>query len=319
MTSSQNYAIQEFVSKLSTGEIGIGTYSIATPDSEVTLPVAILSKAAENQTILYTFHGAIDQSAREIPYFHGAQFVKKYGNDVTIVAIADPGLRLSTTNRYTWYAGDYGFNTQSVLSELTREISQTIAPKKTIFLGGSSGAHPALLHSHAIKGSICVTVNPLAIISAYKIYIEKYLGTAWPDAEGRTPAYRDDIIDLYAAGYQNKIIVLQNCTDPHLGPQVLPLVVQLAKQEGSIFMSEYFRDFEGHAYPFEPLDDWLGAVIGVSNTDLKVIARLANRAGTRQAIAAQRQPSSKDAPKGVDPVKAELADRIALDILGGAQ
>lgn len=252
--------------------------------------------------------------------FYGSQFVTAFPGAMTLISIADPGLRLSQDTLYTWYAGDEACATQAAIHQLCAGISEQLRPRKTVFIGGSSGAHPALLHSHAVPGSICLSVNPLASISAYPTNLQRYAALCWPGrpVEDIGKLIADDVFGRYAAGYDNKVIVLQNCMDPHLKTQILPLAASLARQPDAIFLSEFFKDYLGHSYPPGPLNAWLAAVIGVEGGALPEIAEMAVRRSDAKSALSGKADISKTSTRAADPEKSQLADRIATDLLRSA-
>lgn len=302
---------EKFAAALQEESLAVGEYRIEMPGTDVTLPVSLLGTSQGNETICYAFHGAVNQEIRSLPVFYGTQFVKRFPGSMTVISISDPGLRLSKQSFFTWYAGDEEFSTQTAISNLNSSIANIVKPNRTLFIGGSSGAHPALLHSHACKNSICLTVNPLASISAYATNLQRYLELCWPNrSEGKNVAdYKDDIQQLYASGYTNKVIVLQNCFDMHMKKQILPLAQSLAGQNDYLFLSEFFAEHIGHKYPAGPLDEWVGATLSVDGGDLEEIARIACRQRHMASSNSEKPPSiMKSSYSKAD---LEVADRIA--------
>jgi hypothetical protein len=311
-------SINDFAERLARGDLPVGEYAVALEFSDFRLPVRVISRSPSNGIVCFGFHGAVNQQQRKIPVFFGSHLVADRPEATTFISFADPGLRLAPEVLYTWYAGDHGFPAQRAIGELCQAVVKAARPTKTIFVGGSTGAHPALLHSHAIEGSVCLVVNPLASVSAYPTNLQRYLDLCWPGETAATvigSRVQDDVFARYAKGYRNKVVVLQNARDPYLKALVLPLVQGLVQHAGgSLFLNEFFAEHDGHNYPPEPLKDWFGAVVGIAGTDLNAFAAMATR---RRAIApapAARAPGH-DAAKAPDPALVKLADRIALDLV----
>ncbi|MCF3639877.1 hypothetical protein LXM94_07835 [Rhizobium sp. TRM95111] len=310
--------IQNFAVMLAKGRPDEEEFLLASGNESFQLPVKILSYAPQSRNIVLTFHGAVDQQVRPIPFYFGEKIAARFSSNATVIAIADPSIRLAKTLLYTWYAGDHEVRTQQLIGSLCDELQRHIEPKKFVFLAGSSGAHPALLHSHAIENSYCIVVNPLTKISAQRIHIDRYRPQCWPkiseqDVFGKLVF--DDITDLYASGYRNKVIVLQNCFDTYLGPQVLPLVTALAAGDQFVFLSEFFSTHIGHTYPAEPYDRWIGAVLSDRSGNLVEISKLATRGGGSKPASVVAANGGGASKQSVDSAAIALADRLAADVL----
>jgi len=299
---------QTFAERIAANDLPPGSYELRFEDFSVTLPVALLARG-DNATICYGFHGAIDQTKRALPVFYGAGLFQDLATPPTFISIADPSLRLSAETLFTWYAGDHAFPTQRAIRALVEAVQAAAKPSKTIFVGGSSGGHPTLLHSHAVPGSICLTVNPLASIKTYPTNLARYEALCWPSG---SPLYEDDVFERYAAGYDNHVIVLQNAFDNHLQRQGWPLVHALSHHPGSLVLTEFFSDYVGHKYPAQPLQAWFRAALSVAQPDLEKIAHLANPA----AKPAEPAPPAAKSSRSFPDAKIQLADRIAADLKG---
>ncbi|WP_435258135.1 hypothetical protein ACSBLW_18870 [Thioclava sp. FR2] len=310
---------KDFSVAAANGSLSIGECAIQVDESEELLPIKVIDYAPESRNVCYAFHGAINQEIRNIPLFYGNQFLELFPKRMTIISIADPSLRLSREALYTWYAGDEKCPTQKMISALVTSVNETVRPEKTIFIGGSSGAHPALYHSHSIPDSLCLTVNPLPRIAAYETVLQQYLKLCWPnghDVAGRR--FKDNVIDLYSSGYRNKVVILQNSTDPHMQHQILPLVKSLSHQKQDyLFLSEFFPDHLGHRYPAGPLNNWVEAALKAESFDLwKMADTVFSKRATSEPVPAQK---SKTAEPGFSQNTVQLADRISAHFIGDAK
>jgi hypothetical protein len=145
-----------------------------------------------------------------------------------------------------------------------------------VFYGSSIGAHPALVHSHAIPGSVCVGKNPGTCISRYwSDYVSDYRRACWPGVDDSVPLSEltlDDVGPLYASGQSNTVILLQNATDKDVLKQFVPFLSHLPPDCSSVLpVIDYFRTELGHTYPLPELRRWVyGAVLAPSTAVLDI-------------------------------------------------
>lgn len=312
-------ATDELVAKVAGEASAVGEYLIGDA-GKFSLPVKIFSDPPNREAVVFCFHGAVDQKKRKLPVFFGGHIAADIGKTCTVISIADPGLRLDKDILYTWYAGDHEILTQRMVSALCGGIAEALGDTRIVFLAGSTGAHPALLHSQAIDRSICVVVNPLPRIGTYTSTIQSYASVCWPGKKIENVfahMVADDIVDRYAAGYSNTVIILQNCTDPHLHSQVIPLAAALRGSNNHLFLNEYFADHIGHRYPVEPWLDWVRAVTNLDANDVLTFLEHAKRNGAAQPeIAVPIKTSAKKAANDQRPksdANLKIAAMIARD------
>lgn len=293
-------------------------FNVGFVDSVVGIPIKILSKPKQGiygSILVIVFHGAINQKERKIPVFYsGDQIAKHFGENVTVLSIADPSLRLHSDLISTWYAGDYEINTQKILCELFVSMESIINPSKFLFVGGSTGAHPALLHSHNIKNSICLVTNPLPDIEGYyRKFVDFYKDICWPKTEYENlyDNFKDNIAETYRSGHDNTVFILQNSTDHHLSKQVLPLVCSITNNKKMLFVCEFFSDCIGHNYPTKNWLNWVSAIIGDNSNEIFTIAEIASSSNS----IIKKNSSNKQEFNAINERDIFIAKRLSVELM----
>lgn len=184
----------------------------------------------ENQgapTTLVSFHAALGGSSLKPPIFTGRAI--SAGSGMNRIFVSDPGLLASDDLGLAWYLGTNTLNLTGLLSEAIREIQARMGGKHLAFFGMSGGGFAALNYSHEFPGSLAVPVNPQTRILDYaEVHwdaMAKACFGATDTAQSRVVLEshpRADQRSLYASGYSNSVIYVQNTADAHVSTQLLP-------------------------------------------------------------------------------------------------
>lgn len=209
----------------------------------------LLENNNSNTTVVF-FNPAMDRGDRFLPFFVGNKVLQ--GLDVNRLHVSDPSLLMSNSIRLAWYAAiSNGLRVQDVLLEALQIFLQKLQSKKIIFFGPSNGGFAALFFSYFFESSIAVVVNPQTRIldfsrDAVKEFAYSCLGVSKEeDIEGNFEKIFSDLRILYANGFANNIVYIQNKSDHHVETQMNPFVKGLGK-EICIIMGDWG---EGHVAP----------------------------------------------------------------------
>lgn len=309
--------VPAFLQALGAGDVTAGIEAhLDLPESggggRLPLPVRLLMRPLgdmRGRTLVVTFHGAIDQTRRGFPIYEGGWAVRPLaGTDTVVLAIADPSLWLAPELTAAWYAPNHLLDVPRALKGFLAALRETLAPRRTIFAGGSTGGHAALVQA-ALAGpageSVCIAFNPITRISHYYSgHIARYLAACWPgvDKVSDLPeSFLDDCAVPWRAGPKSgakpgsALILLQNATDHHLQRQGLAFAAQVGDPKQMLFLSSFFPDAIGHAFPAAERAVWLVAAVRAPAADARAIAvfradrhELRSETITEQAPAAER-------------------------------
>lgn len=209
----------------------------------------------ENQgapTTLVSFHAALGGSGLKPPIFTGRAI--SAGSGMNRIFISDPGLLASDELGLAWYLGTTTLNVTGLLTEAIAEIQARMGGKHLVFFGMSGGGFAALNCSHEFPGSLAIPVNPQTRILDYaEVHWDAMAracfgstGTARSRIVLETHA-RADQRRLYAAGFSNSVIYVQNTADAHVSTQLLPWFEAIDWHQGAMVL---FGDWgTGHVPP----------------------------------------------------------------------
>ncbi|MBN1606294.1 MAG: hypothetical protein JW940_06655 [Polyangiaceae bacterium] len=243
------------------------------------IPTCVLqySKAGVvRQPLVVALHGAI-RRPRQGYVFEG-RFLPLFGPiDATIVALMDPSLVAFTDLQVGWFQGHAGHAVMEELTELVAELTQRVRPSRLVFIGGSAGAHPALVLSKRFPDSLCVVVNAQTCISAVHNTraVKKYRETCWPhlaDAAPLSAALVDDVASLYRTGHENTVVYLQNSDDvAHVCSHLLPFVRVLPSFNRLVLQLGHFDGFTGHRFPRAEWRRWVLAGLAAPSVERQAV------------------------------------------------
>lgn len=203
-------------------------------------------------TTLVSFHAALGGSGLKPPIFTGRAISASSG--MNRIFVSDPGLLAADDLGLAWYLGTDTLNLTALLTESIRELQARIRGKHLVFFGMSGGGFAALNYSHEFPGSLAVPVNPQTRILDYaEIHWDAMARAcfgATDTAQSRAALEshpRADQRALYAAGFANSVIYVQNTADAHVSTQLLPWFEAIEWRENAMVL---FGDWgNGHVPP----------------------------------------------------------------------
>lgn len=265
--------------------------------------------------VVFVFHGALDQSRREIPAFAGRFLTRRAGRFATVIGLADPALGIDPALKLAWFADCAGTGTPAAIAALAAGVAARLNPSRVIFTGGSAGAHAALRQARALPGSVAVLVNPRMRVRPSH-YWQDYVRLCWPEAGARPPdlgARVPDIADLAAAPDGGSTTVyLLNALDAISLRLAGEFLAARGTLDDILLQVEHWPGFTGHSYPQPAWADWVRIAAeapGISVADLA-----AQKTAGRQpdpGRPARRAAARRPAPGGFDAADIALADRLA--------
>jgi len=198
------------------------------------IKVPICYKQGRGQTLIVNFHGALNRSRRDVPFF--IPFFRRLA-DVHQVAIADPGLERYGRLPACWYLGWEGGELWKSLGLAIRRFSERVGCSFRVYTGGSSGGFAALLYGYEDAGSVVVCYNPQTNLLApvYEQPTSGYFSAAWPNYKDKAALGQKvplQLSHLYSNGFPNTVVFLQSAGDAgHLLKQAIPFLSNLPKEK----------------------------------------------------------------------------------------
>ena len=236
------------------------------------------TKRVSGDPLVVTFHGALNPANKQKHGFFEGGFLVALGGPIgaTIVGVGDPSVSVFPSLRAGWYQGHSGQAVADELTELVAALVAGIRPSRLVFVGGSSGGHPALVQSFRFPGSACVMVNPHTCISRYRrLHVRDYRQMCWPElAEDAALAAVavDDVADLYRGGHENTIVYLQNSRDEfHVRGQMVPFLRRLPDHQRLVMQCMGFDGFDGHKFPRNEWRRWVLAVLAAPSIERREV------------------------------------------------
>ncbi|MGP9747042.1 DUF6270 domain-containing protein [Brachybacterium sp. AOP29-B2-41] len=203
-------------------------------------------------TTLVSFHAALGGSGLKPPIFTGRAI--SAGSGMNRIFVSDPGLLTADDLGLAWYLGTNSLYLTALLTEAIRELQSRMSAKHLVFFGMSGGGFAALNFSHEFPGSLALPVNPQTRILDYaEIHWDAMaracFGTA-DTAQSRAALEshpRADLRAVYAAGFANTVIYVQNSADAHVSTQLIPWFEAVSWRQNAMLL---FGDWgNGHVPP----------------------------------------------------------------------
>ena len=191
------------------------------------MPFDLLVDDIGAETTLVSFHAALGGSGLKPPIFTARTVSDGIG--LNRIFVSDPGLLAGEDLGIAWYLGTSEVDATAVLTKIIAALQQRMGAKHLVFFGMSGGGFAALNLSHEFPGSLAIPVNPQTRILDY---LEEHwddlgrycLGAA--DAEESRELLeqhpRADLRRIYADGFENTVIYVQNESDGHVKRQMRP-------------------------------------------------------------------------------------------------
>ena len=256
------------------------------------LPIDIMVEDNGAETTLVSFSAALGSAPLDPPVFTGRSASDGLG--LNRIFISDPGLLCSEDLGLAWYLGSKGVNLTQVLVDLISAVQERLGAKNLTFFGMSGGGFASLNISHEFPGSLAVPVNPQTRILDYAKVHWQAMAESCLGAAGEVHArdlleahHRADQRRVYAAGFDNTVIYVQNGQDSHVSYQMIPWFEAIGWRPGAHVLTSRWGD--GHVPPKPAeLRKLLSSVAGVSG-DWNQLARIwgANSTPTRSWVKEQ--------------------------------
>ena len=254
---------------LATDEIQSGVHSV--PIGEFAgrpINYDFFLTARPGTVLLCHFHGNAPREGIDLPIFSGFGVTSSITTSMFIPS--DPVLALDTGLTLAWHFGCEGIRLQAITISIVKKLQAILNVPRVVAWGGSGGGFAAIRVVKDIPNSIALVWNPQTDITKYtQVFVDRYLRIAFPTiAVGDTfPSDREQFpslcIEEFVAGYQGRILYLQERTDWHVRAHLKPFLASFCKKVGSnITGSSNFSGFvtdrlylhldhwgDGHAFP----------------------------------------------------------------------
>lgn len=219
-------------------------------------PVDLMVEDNGAATTLVSLHAALGGSGLQPPIFTGRSVSDQAG--LNRVFISDPGLLAAPDLGLAWYLGTGSVDLTDVLTRVLTRLQAWLGAQHLVFFGMSGGGFAALNLSHEFPGSLAVPVNPQTRLVDYAevhwdAMARACFGTGSVeesrDALERHP--RGDLRTVYASGFDNTVIYLQNRADGHVVSQMVPWLEAIRwDPRARVILDEWGR---GHVPPPGPV------------------------------------------------------------------
>lgn len=131
---------------------------------ELVLPVAVAPDSGPILTVL--FHGAIDRSRFELPFFQRYRFQRTLNAGPT-AAISDPTLDLLPSLRLGWYLGSEAVELPPIIGEVINRLRDSLGVERVILQGNSGGGFGAIASGVYVENSTVVAFDPQTDLRCY--------------------------------------------------------------------------------------------------------------------------------------------------------
>lgn len=230
-----------------TQESASGQFSLVHKD----LPTDFLVEDNGSDTTLVSFHAALGRAKVDPPVFTMRSASEGLG--FNRVFISDPSLLSAESLGLAWFLGTAEVNLTRVLSRLLNVVQQRLGAEHLVLFGMSGGGFAALNVSHQCPGSLAVPVNPQTRVLDYAQVHWQAMAEACFGVDGETAARsileahpRADMRRVYADGFSNTVIYVQNSQDSHVTYQMIPWFDAIGWQGASILAEKWGN---GHVPP----------------------------------------------------------------------
>ncbi|MBC9821929.1 DUF6270 domain-containing protein [Terrabacter sp. MAHUQ-38] len=215
-------------------------------------PVDLLVEDNQASTTVVSLHASMGQKPMDLPIFTGRSVTE--GLPVNRIFVSDASLCLDPELKLGWYLGGTGLDLTRLLHDAISAIQVGFGARHLVFFGMSGGGFASLNLSHTFPGSLAVPVNAQTRIADYHPPAWQAFAAACLGAVGAEAALaaldahpRADLRRVYAGGFDNSVIYLQNSQDAHVTTQLRPWLQALPTHDGvHLLLREWGR---GHVPP----------------------------------------------------------------------
>ena len=204
----------------------------------------LLQPKAGSDTLLVSFHPALQTADASIPVFMGLGVTHETG--AHRLFLSDPSLERDDQLRLAWHTGNYLQPLQRDLPRVIEHVRAEVGARHVVFSGTSGGGFAAMYYSAMFPGSLAVVVNPQTVIPNYLAKpVARYMEVCWPRP---TWSVQWDLREVYAQWPGNTVAYLQNRSDSHVEKHLEPFLEAVRAPEGALhlLLGEWG---EGHKSP----------------------------------------------------------------------
>lgn len=232
------------------------------------LLVDILLENKGTDTLIVSFHGAVDRERGALPRFEWLNTLHK--KPFSTLYISDPASNTHPELRLGWFLGTEETNLHKALSTLIHHVQVTTEAKNVLLLGLSGGGFAALQVSRYLPGSVALVFNPRTEIPVaqqdgsiwWTFY--SYLKSAVPHlaphqarSELLQEYSRSDLSrrvsarESYASPTPNKVLYVTNVEESYHNSECVPFRSSVHRQNDVEFLE--YRGGSAHTAPTEKL------------------------------------------------------------------
>jgi hypothetical protein len=202
--------------------------------------------ARPGTVLLCHFHGNAPREKSELPIFTGLGVTSSIATSMFVPS--DPVLALDASLSLGWHFGCEGIPLQSITVSIVKKLQESLHARRVVAWGGSGGGFAAIRVAKDTPNAIALVWNPQTDIAKYtQMFVDRYLriafptigfGGTFPSDRGRFPSL---CTEEFAAGYQGKVLYLQESTDWHVDAHLKPFLANFCgKTCSSIVESSSF-------------------------------------------------------------------------------
>jgi hypothetical protein len=151
---------------------------IAAP-TEGGLPVDALLMPRASDTLIVSFHGAIQRDKYELPRYEW--FGTLRDRSESLLFVADTTLTLNDEMKLSWYTGTADDDLTVRIAQLITNAAELSGASTVVLFGFSGGGYTALAIAPLVPGSLAVAFSPQTSVGAYyEVFAGEHIRTAFP-------------------------------------------------------------------------------------------------------------------------------------------
>lgn len=216
----------------------------------------------ESDTLVVTFHGALDRERFQIPRFERARSTEPYGT--SCLYWSDPSLWLDPKLKLAWFTGTAEVDLFAILADRSMTVASQIGATRVVFTGSSGGGFAALQTAALVPHSAALVFNPQTAIYSYLTSVQRrYLLNCRADVlEGRPMerfSFEEDwserlgdrysAVRRYESFRENKVIYYSNALDWHDEKHLVPFEEAVTRNGSAELTVHRYEQAGGHQPP----------------------------------------------------------------------